>query len=1381
MENYKWNLVNEYYKTKSLISHQVETFDDYIKNGIERVINECEIHLKTKDFKCSYSFNEVFIPKPTIIKEDRTVRIMYPSEARQSDLTYDVPIFVNITERVETESSNETIIHKRIIIGRTPIMIGSERCNLKNKTKKEKIELGECEMDNGGYFIIKGKERVLIGQLRGVYNQPIVIGQKSSDKYKYICEIRSMSEETGHSVLIQVKIGQDDRNIVFSLPYIKEVIHVGIVLKALGCVSEKDIRNIIGNPTNDEKMEKYIKYIIRDSYHIKTQEEALKFMSQYTIHIIKEDKKLDYTSQVVENELLPHMGIFATIKEKTAFLGHMVNKLLRTSLGQRKEDDRDNYANKRVEMAGVLCSELFRTLFKRFIKTIELQLEKKKQKPDILNIISRCNSITTGLRSAFAVGNWGVSKNTYIRTGVSQVLSRLTYAATLSHLRRIVIPIGKEGKNSKIRQIHSSQVMYICPTECFDPETKILMYDGNIKIAKDVKQGDVLIDDEGNATTVTTTISGISQMYEVSHQHHSIFDSYTVTANHILTLKAKFHKTVRNETVTWFDKKNYQYHHEKFLTNDIANRFCDSIQEDDIVDITIEKFLKLDLNIQNSLVAFKSGVNWKKNNDCMENSYEYGCNIDQNYYISNEYIITDTKSRMDLLKGITKKIGVVLNKQILFYGPLPFLLQLQFLIRSLSMACQINKGANYKNHLVLSLSDYGKTSLITVVKKDIGPFVGWQLDGNGRFLHHDFTVIHNTPEGQSIGIVMNLAFMATVSRRIPTVIVKEIVEKSQNLIFIHDYEKLDNCPKIFLNGILMGITLNPMDFIDEMKLYRMNGLLDKEISFTYDLIDNEIKIFCDEGRFIRPLLTVDKKTNKLNISTTDKLDWNELIDSQKINYVDNSEIENCVIAMTEKDLETMKCDFCEINPAMMLGVMASAIPFPDHNQSPRNIYQASMGKQAIGVHALSHQIRTDTITHVLNYPQRPLVTTIPAQIMGFNEMPSGINAIVAVITYSGFNQEDSIIMNKASVERGLFCATSYRTLVEEERKQGTYNFETICLPPFSKRKRNANYSFLDENGLVKTRINGGSVYVEKGDVIVGKLLTKSNKNGDEELIDCSYVIKSGEEGYVDRVLQTITPNGYKLIKVTIRNEKIPESGDKNASRSAQKGTIGLVMPQENMPFTASGITPDILINSLCIPSRMTISQLLETVLGKACCLEGTYGDATPFSSNSTNIAENICDRLQKNGFERHGWETMYNGMTGEPLEAKIFIGPTYYQRLKHMVSDKMHSRSHGQVTTLTRQPLEGRSRDGGLRFGEMERDAMIGHGVSRFLKERLFDKSDAYQMFICDKCGNIATTPKECRACESDLISKVNCPFACKLLFQELMAMSLKIQMKANK
>ena len=752
-------------------------------------------------------------------------------------------------------------------------------------------------------------------------------------------------------------------------------------------------------------------------------------------------------------------------------------------------------------MAGVLCSELFRTLFKRFVKSIELQLEKKKQHPDILSIIARCNSITSGLKSAFSTGSWGISKNSYIRTGVSQVLSRLTFGATLSHLRRIIIPIGREGKNSKIRQIHSSQIMYICPTE--------------------------------------------------------------------------------------------------------------------------------------------------------------------------------------------------------------------------------------------------------------------------------------TPEGQSIGIVMNLAFTTVVSKRISTVLVKEIIDNCQFLINVGDYEKMDyhSIPKVFLNGILLGIAISPDDLLNELREYRRTGLLDNEISFTFEKDENEIKIFCDEGRFLRPLLTVNEK-NELNVKETDVLDWNEMVSAQKIQYIDNSEIQGSVVAMTEADMKTFSCDFCEINPAVMLGVMASAIPFPDHNQSPRNIYQASMGKQAIGIHALSHNIRTDTITHVLNYPQRPLVSTIPSQIMGFNDMPSGINAIVAVITHTGFNQEDSVIMNKSSIERGLFVVTSYRTLVEEEKKQGTYNYETICLPPVDKRKRNANYSFLNKKGIIEKK---GNVYVSKGDVIIGKILTKSNKNGEDEIFDCSYIIKSGEEGFVDRVIETVTPNGYKMIKVTIRNQKIPEAGDKCASRSAQKGTIGLVMRQEDMPFTQDGITPDILINSLCLPSRMTVSQLLETVLGKACCMEGTYGDATAFSSNSENIAEHICDRLERNGFERTGWEMLYNGMTGLPIKAKIFIGPVFYQRLKHMVSDKIHSRSHGQVTTLTRQPLEGRSREGGLRFGEMERDAMIGHGVSRFLKERLFDKSDLYQIYVCDGCGNIATTQQYCKACDSDQISKCNLPYASKLLFQELMAMSIKVSLKADK
>jgi len=463
-ENYIWNIVKEYFDTVGLVDHQVTTFNDYINSGIQRVVSENDIDIQQKELNYHVSFGQVYIPSPTLIEEDRKVRKFYPSEARVRDLTYDAPIFVDIKEVIQMEGEAEEVNeYKRIIIGRTPIMLNSQKCNLYDCSKTEKIKNGECEWDNGGYFIIKGKERVLIGQLRGIYNQPLVLQQKSGEKYKYVCEVRSMSEETGHSVLIQAKIGNDDRSLVFSIPYIKETIPIGILFKAFGYIEDEEIIDIIGN--FDEKCQKYVKYIIRDSYFIRTQDDALKYIGQYSMHIIKDDKRKDYALQVVENEILPHMGITSTIKEKVYFLGSMISKLLDTHVGNRMEDDRDNYINKRVEMAGILCCDLFRTLFKRFTKSIEVQLEKKKQKPDILSIISRNSTITLGLKLAFSTGNWGAQKNNYFRTGVSQVLSRLSYGGYLSHLRRVVIPIGKEGKNAKIRQTHSSQIMFLCPNE----------------------------------------------------------------------------------------------------------------------------------------------------------------------------------------------------------------------------------------------------------------------------------------------------------------------------------------------------------------------------------------------------------------------------------------------------------------------------------------------------------------------------------------------------------------------------------------------------------------------------------------------------------------------------------------------------------------------------------------------------------------------------------------------------------------------------------------------------------------------------------------------------------------------------------------------------
>jgi DNA-directed RNA polymerase beta subunit len=1382
LETQVFDIIGDYFKKYGFIRHQIESFDKFLQD-IQRIINEepdISINKNAKE-KFTVHFGEIYMPFPTIVEENRSVTKLYPNKARNEDLFYETSLHVDIMETlrdIETDTIIETNVYKRVMIAKIPIMLQSSLCNLTLCTPEEKIKHGECKFDQGGYFVIKGKERVLIGQIHGVYNQVIVLGQKPDDKFKYVAEIRSMSEETGHSVLVQVKITADERNIVLSLPYIKEHIPVGVIFKALGILSEEEISKLIGlKLSKDEKTKKFIKYIIRDSYFITSQDEALKYIGQFSLHIVKEEKRRDYAWQVVETELFPHLGVTATTKEKVYFLGQIVSKLIYTTIGERMEDDRDNYINKRVEMSGVLMSELFRTLFKRYIKNIEQQLEKKKFNPEVMSLIARNNSITTGIRTCLQTGNWGIQKNSYIRTGVSQVLSRLTFGATLSHLRRIAIPIGKEGKNSKIRQIHPSQIMFICPAECFDPNTPIWMWDGSTKLAKDIMVGDILIDSNGNQTKVKSTVFGESEMFEIIPEKKS-FMKHTVTSNHILTLQ------------------------------------CVTKNEDSIVDISIQDYLQLPISIQSTLKLCKvKNIKWetKDNNDdddddddIYRNAYFKGffiSEVSKKRDIHNlwmKHIITNRKNRLQFLAGIIDGNSNVQIKQgeVLFEkSSTEFLTYCRKLVHSLGLLSHIQQTTSTEVYfsiqgnikeiptLLLKLKNNDKvfsndftSSSFTIISKGIGKFVGWQLEDNQRFLLEDGLITHNSPEGQSAGIVLNLSLMTKITNRIPTIIVKEIIERAKNLILINDYDGSNDMARVLLNGVLIGVTESVDNLLKELYLFRDIGLLDKSISITYNAIDNDLKIFSDDGRLIRPVFTVSN--NKLNLTKEDGCDWDQLMEKKIIQFVDNIEVEKSVLAMTFDDLKKYPADFCEIHPSMMLGVMASIAPFSSNTQAPRVIFHSSMAKQALGIYASSYNVRSDTISYVMNYPQKPLVSTLPSRMMGFDDLPSGINAIVAIACYTGYNQEDSILLNKSSLERGLFTVTSYRTLTHMEKKKGVAGVtENICLPPLDIRRKDCNYGLLNSDGIVKK-----GVPIKRGDVVIGKVVTKTSKNAEDENIDCSLIIKGiEEEGYVDRVYSCITSTGFRLVKIIIRKEKIPEIGDKFAGRSAQKGTCGLIIPQEDMPFTKDGIVPDIIINSHCLPSRMTICQLMECVLGKSCLFNGKFGDGTPFKEDASEIANKIGETLVQYGFESNGYEQMYSGFSGEPLKTKIFIGPTYYQRLKHMVSDKEHSRSTGHVTTLTRQPLEGRSRDGGLRFGEMERDCMISHGVSRFLKERLFDMSDPYTILVCDECGNISSSSTDCFYCSSDNISKVNFPYSSKLLLQELNSMGIKTIIKSEK
>jgi len=638
-----------------------------------------------------------------------------------------------------------------------------------------------------------------------------------------------------------------------------------------------------------------------------------------------------------------------------------------------------------------------------------------------------------------------------------------------------------------------------------------------------------------------------------------------------------------------------------------------------------------------------------------------------------------------------------------------------------------------------------------------------------------------TPEGQSVGVVKNLSMTCEITNKSITDTIEYIL--NDKLIKLKhadaDIFNKTNYTKISINGNWLGFCEEPDKIIKLLKKYRSEGQINIYTSFYWDINDYSIFIYTNAGRCIRPLFKVDKDELIISkyLDLLKDLSWNDLINNLKlpeqcVEYIDAHEIENCMLSTDPTNI-IPGSTHCEIHPSMILGALASCIPFPHHNQAPRNTYQSAMGKQAIGIHTSNFNKRFDTFSHILYTPQKPLISNRIMEHINCDKLPNGTNVIVAIATYAGYNQEDSIIFNQSSIDRGLFSSTFYRTYKEEEKKnQLSGEEDKFCKPDVNKLlyPKPCNYSILDDDGFVPK-----DTYVTDGDIIIGKTIPIKN-NSDFNYRDSSIGIKYSEEGYIDENYKNTNADGYNFCKVRIRSIRIPMIGDKFSSRHGQKGTIGMVYPQEDMPFTKDGITPDIIINPHAVPSRMTIAQLVECILGKTGCMLGCVGDGTAFNKVSVN---NISTILESQGFNGCGNEVLYNGFNGEQIKTSIFMGPTYYQKLKHMSRDKIHSRSGGPVVSMTRQPAEGRSSHGGLRFGEMERDCMIAHGSSYFLKERLLDVSDKYGVYICKLCGLISTANPsnklyECKKCNNyGDFSKCYIPYACKLLFQELQTMSI--------
>ena len=1327
-------LVDKYFENKGhvLVKHLIDSYNDFILRKLDDIINGFnsidinfmflpDIPVPRYKYTLKIDVKNATISKPIITEKDGSTKLMTPLDARNRNFTYSSPIHVDIhinTSVFNEDTNTLTTESKKInsvCIGKIPIMLRSKYCILDNPANQN--YQNECAYDYGGYFIVNGNEKVVISQDRIAENKTYVFLNNKVSAFSHIAEIRSVQENVFSvpkttTLKMSSKSNQFGRFIRANIHHIKHDIPVTILMRALGIETDKEIVHYImqSDPSSwDDTIVSELVGSIEDGNNVMNQREAFEYLSRhmningYAKEVVSNKaRRLDIVKEILTKEFLPHVG--PEFSKKALYIGYMLNKLLKCYIGYIPYDDRDSYINKRIDTPGILMANLFRQYYGRLIKDMKNMLMKDinngswKATNQFINVVNKVNIsklfkstiIESGLKYGLATGNWGIKTNK-TKQGVAQVLNRMTYNATLSHLRRINTPVEKTGKLIQPRKLHSTQWGIICPAE--------------------------------------------------------------------------------------------------------------------------------------------------------------------------------------------------------------------------------------------------------------------------------------TPEGVSVGLVKNMALIATITNSANSISVRDAVVNLGTVLFNGDITIFnDSATKVIVNGDLCGIHTEPETLYRKLKELKKTGCFNIYTSIVWHIFRKEIIVCTEGGRCVRPVVKLGPNnqlpSNMLDLDALKSMSWCDLVLSGAIEYLDVEETNNAMIAIDKATIEQQanKIGYThmEVNPALIMGVLAASIPFSNHNQAPRNCYQSAMGKQAIGIYTSNYQSRFDTMGHVLNYPQKPIVQTKMAKLVNNDMLPCGVNVIVAIATWTGFNQEDSIIMNKTSVDRGLFQSTYYRTFKEQNNKNHSTGEEEFFCKPNPANTMNIkphNYNKLSADGFVPE-----NTYVESGDVIIGKCMPQKTVNVIKNK-DASVALKNNENGYIDKNFcndanhMNVNGDGYTFAKIRVRSERVPCIGDKfcvpgytevmcidplsdrvawrridqitvgtkvlqlnpltniasfepvqnlyvfnnggnmykltgehidlmvtedhkmfvangskaaliaardllgtetyyrgasgviysssmamdcnlayiyglymckgstdmdgnvnicntnrgrdtldilkigysidnagrfisfnstqirdlfresyeilpcvmasksvaaafldgffmdgsmenqvtgefnacflqlvalqvglglsvkqsgrahtvtllsspfikcdeytlsttiydkrvyclevpshvflvrtngkaiwtgNSSRHGQKGTVGMLYTHEDMPFTSSGLVPDIIMNPHAIPSRMTIAQLMECIMGKACCTEGCYGDASPFTG--LTVAE-IAKVLQKHGLEPHGNEVMYNSRTGEQMQTAIFIGPTYYQRLKHMVNDKVH-------------------------------------------------------------------------------------------------------------
>ena len=648
-----------------------------------------------------------------------------------------------------------------------------------------------------------------------------------------------------------------------------------------------------------------------------------------------------------------------------------------------------------------------------------------------------------------------------------------------------------------------------------------------------------------------------------------------------------------------------------------------------------------------------------------------------------------------------------------------------------------------------------------------------------------------TPEGSNCGLVKNLALSGIISVRASS---EEIIEKLYDLDVKQFSEAKDDLKRdgtrIFVDGKLIGYYKDGEQLAISLRDLRRNSKIHPHIgvSFHQSEIEGSTKrlyVNCNAGRVLRPLIIIKDNKPLLSPDLLDKiskrlLSWTDLLRMGVLELIDANEEENCYVTLDEKNAK--KFTHLEVFPPAILGAGASIIPYPEHNQSPRNTYESAMAKQSLGFSTPMMNTSTYVRQHFMLYPQTPIVNTKAMKLLGLEDRPAGQNCVVAVLPFDGYNIEDAIVLSKASVDRGLGRTFFFRIYDAEAKQYPGGMRDTFEIPNADESIRGYKgeraYRLLEEDGVVAAEAT-----VKGGDILIGKTSPPRFMEEYREFEasrpyrrDTSIGVRPSETGVVDTVVMTQSSEGGKMYKIRARDMRIPEIGDKFASRHGQKGVLGILAKAEDLPYTASGMSPDVLINPHAFPSRMTVGMMMESICGKSAALRGSRFDGSAFVGEKMDEVKEVMDA---HGFEYSGKEVMYDGRTGKPFPVEVFVGVVYYQKLHHMVADKIHARARGQVQMLTKQPTEGRARGGGLRFGEMERDCLIAYGASMILKDRLLDESDKSDIFVCERCGLVAYHDVKqrkyvCRVCgDKAKVSSVSVAYAFKLLLQEMQSLNV--------